>query len=66
MDFRLNKLTNFAIAVSIGHTSHTLIEEWLSKCFSNFALDSKTRLHFSQYTLSIFFREKSDTIKFSN
>ena len=47
-DFLLNRFTNFAIAISIGHVSHTTLDEWLSKCLSNFSLDSKIRSHFSQ------------------
>ena len=47
-DFRLNKFTNLAIAVSIGHTSHATFEECLSRCFSNFDLELKIKSHCSQ------------------
>ncbi len=43
-----HKFTNFAIAVSMGHTSHTKLELYPSRCLSNFSRDSKTRSHFSQ------------------
>ena len=47
-DFRLNRLVNLAIAVSIGHTSHPILDECLSRCFSNFNLELKIKSHCSQ------------------
>ncbi len=47
-NLRLNKFANLDRAVSIGHTSHETFDECLSKCSSNFSLESKTRSHFSQ------------------
>jgi hypothetical protein len=41
--FLLNKLAIFDKTVSIGHTSHGIFDECLSRCFSNFTLDSKIK-----------------------
>jgi len=47
-DFRLKIFTNFEITVSIGHTSQTVFNECLSRCFSNFSRDSKIKSHLVQ------------------
>ena len=47
------------MAVSIGQTSQEMLCECCSTCFSYFFLESKTRLHFWQYTLLTLFLENS-------
>ena len=42
----MKRFANLDRAVSIGHTSHETPEECLSKCFSNFSRESKTKVTF--------------------
>jgi len=46
--FFLNIFTNLPIIVSIGHTSHGIVDEWVSRCFKNFSREFKIKSHFSQ------------------